>query len=281
MIPTIEQVEAAVAAIRRQSAARPRVGIVLGTGLGDFARHIGVSTSLPYEEIPHFPRATALAHHGVWLCGTLGGVDVVALDGRCHGYEGYSPQQVTFPLRVMHALGIEWLILSNACGGLNPHFRAGDVMAIEDQVNLTFGNPLVGPHDPRSGVAYPDMSRPYDAALLESAAAIARRQGFELRRGTYIGVLGPNYETRAEYRMFRRLGGDAVGMSTVWEAIVAAQLGLRVLCLSVVTNVCFPDQLQPTGGQQVANIAASAEPKVRAIIEKIVEQVEQVEQVGA
>jgi purine-nucleoside phosphorylase len=272
MIPSIDQVEAAAGAIRRQWAARPRLGIILGTGLGGFARQIGVEARLNYESIPHFPRATALGHQGAWVCGTLGGAKVVAMDGRFHGYEGYSPAQVTFPVRVMSALGIELLIISNACGGMNPNFRPGDVMIIEDHINFTSGNPLVGPHDAKSGLGYPDMSRPYDPRLIERACEIARRNNFVAHPGTYVGVTGPNYETRAEYRFFRRIGGDAVGMSTVWEVIVAAQCGLRVLGLSVVTNVSLPDHLQPTDAHQVAAVAASAEPKLRAIVLGIVEQ---------
>ena len=197
---------------------------------------------------------------------------MVAMDGRLHAYEGYTPAQVAFPVRVMHALGIELLIISNACGGMNPHFRSGDVMVVEDHINCTFGNPLAGPHDPRTGTRHPDMSRPYDAQLIERTLAIARAQNIVAHRGVYVGVTGPNYETRAEYRYFRRIGGDAVGMSTVSEVIVAAQCGLRVLALSVVTNVCFPDHLAPATGQQVVSIAAAAEPKLRAIVRGVIEQ---------
>jgi purine-nucleoside phosphorylase len=266
MIPSIDEVEAAAAAIRRRWPLRPRVGIILGTGLGGLSRYIDDQARLPYESIPHFAPVTAPAHAGACVCGMLGGMSVVALDGRLHGYEGYSPAQVTFGVRVLGALGIELLITSNACGGMNPDFRAGDVMIIADHINFTGNNPLVGPHDPRSGIGYPDMSQPYDRPLIERARAIARRHDLAVHCGTYVGVLGPNYETRAEYRLFRRIGADAVGMSTVWEVIVAAQLGLRVLGLSVVTNVSLPDRLLPTGAGQVAAVAKSAEFKLRTIV---------------
>jgi purine-nucleoside phosphorylase len=271
MIPSLQEVQAAADAIRSTWSARPTIGIILGTGLGDLSSRLDVEARLSYESIPGFARATALGHRGAWVCGTLCGAGVVAMDGRLHGYEGYSAAQVTFPVRVMRALGVELLIISNACGGMNPNFRSGDVMIIEDHVNLTWDNPLVGPHDLNPGLGYPDMSRPYDLDLIERACRIARQNGIVAHRGTYVGVLGPNFETRAEYRLLRAIGGDAVGMSTVWEVIVAAQCGLRVLGLSVVTNLCSPDRLQPTGGGQVAAIAASAEPKVRAIVLGIVE----------
>jgi purine-nucleoside phosphorylase len=271
MRSSLQQVEAAARAIRGHWSAQPRVGMILGSGLGELTRQIDVEAEIDYESIPKFPRATAPGHRGRFACGALAGVPIVAMDGRFHAYEGYSPAEVAFGVRVMRALGIELLILSNACGGMNPNFRAGDVMIVEDHVNLTFGNPLVGPHDARGGTNYPDMSRPYDRELIERALAVARRNNFAAHRGVYVGVTGPNYETRAEYRLFRRIGGDAVGMSTVFEVIVAAQCSLRVLALAVVTNVCFPERLQPTDEGEVLRIAAAAEPKVRAIVLGIVE----------
>jgi purine-nucleoside phosphorylase len=261
-----QQVAAAVGAIRGAWPARPHVGMILGTGLGALTNQIEVQARLSYETIPCFPRATALGHRGQLVCGTLCGLSVMAMDGRFHAYEGYSPAQVTFPLRVMSALGIELVIISNACGGLNPRFRSGDIMLIEDHIDFARGNPLTGPHDENSGPRHPDMSRAYDAGLIERALALARLLNLPAQRGVYVGVTGPNYETRAEYRFFRSIGGDSVGMSTVGEVIVAAQCGLRVLALSVVTNVYSPDQLQPTSGQQVLAVAAAAEPKLRAIV---------------
>ncbi|MBI3838060.1 MAG: purine-nucleoside phosphorylase [Planctomycetia bacterium] len=267
-----QQVAAAVGAIQSAWPARPRVGMILGSGLGELTTEIEVQARLSYDTIPHFPRATALGHRGQLVCGKLCGTNVVAMEGRFHAYEGYSLVQVTFPVRVMSALGVELVIISNACGGMNPHFRSGDIMVIEDHINCTRDNPLAGPHDVNSGPRCFDMSRVYDPDLIERALAIARRCNFTAHRGVYIGVTGPNYETRAEYRFFRRIGGDAVGMSTVPEVIVAAQSGLRVLALSVVTNLCFPDQLQPVTGQQVIAMAAAAEPKLRAIVSGILAQ---------
>jgi purine-nucleoside phosphorylase len=267
-----EQVAAAVAAVERSWPARPRVGLILGTGLGEWTRQIEGQTRLSYETIPHFPRATALGHRGQLVCGTLCGTHVVAMDGRFHLYEGYSLRQVTFPVRVMSALGIELLIVSNACGGMNPRFCSGDIMLIEDHISFVRGDPRSAPHEQDSSPPYADMSRAYDPELIDRALAIARLHNFAAHRGVYVGVTGPNYETRAEYRFFRRIGGDAVGMSTVGEVIAAAQCGLRVLALAVVTNLCLPDQLQPTSGRQVIEIAAAAEPKLRAIISGILAQ---------
>lgn len=272
MYESLAHAAAAAAAIRSQWARRPRVGIILGSGLGDFARQVNVEARYNHESLPHFPRATALGHRGELLCGDLRGVGVVTMHGRCHLYEGYTSAQVTFAVRVMKALGVEILILTNACGGMNPAYRAGDLMVLDDHINFTFTNPLVGPHDAGSGLGYPDLSRPYDAELSQRALAIAKQQGTVAHRGVYVGVLGPNYETRAEYRAFRQIGGDAVGMSTVSEVIVAAQCGLRVLALSVVTNVCQPDALEPASGEQVVTIAAAAEPKLRAILLGVIEQ---------
>ena len=267
----IDEVEAA-GAIRQQWPARPRVGIILGTGLGGLAEQIAVEASIDFASIPHFPRATAPGHRGRWVCGTLAGARVVAMDGRLHAYEGHGAAQVALSVRILGALGIDLLIISNACGGVNPDFLPGDIMIVEDHVNLTWDNPLVGRYEVRGELGYPDMSRPYDPRLIESALAIARRRGFAAHRGVYVGVMGPNYETRAEYRFLRRIGGDAVGMSTVPEVIVAAERGLRVLALSVVTNVALPDRLQATDANEVLAVAVAAEPNVRAIVLEIIEQ---------
>jgi purine-nucleoside phosphorylase len=268
---SLEQIDATASVFRQRWALRPRVGFVLGTGLGHLTDHIDVEARIPYESIPHMPSATAPGHAGSWICGSVGGTPVVAMQGRCHLYEGYSAAQVAFGVRIMHALGIEVLVIASAAGGLHPDYRSGDVMVIEDQVNLTFHNPLVGPHDARSGLAYPDMSRPYDPRLIDEAMAIARRANFTAHRGVYVGVMGPNYETRAEYRWLRRLGGDAVGMSTVCEVIAAVQCGLRVLGLAVVTNVAVPDAPQPTSAPDVLTSAVAAQPKVWAIVRGILE----------
>ena len=272
MIVGREHVEDAADAIRQRWNGRPRAGLILGTGLSHLADMVEVQACIDYESIPHFPPATALAHRGRWICGTLAGVPVVVMDGRLHGYEGYSAARIAFPVRVMAALGAKLLIVSNACGGMNPNFRVGDVMVVEDHINLTWDNPLVGPHDVNPGVGYPDMSCPYDSGLIVCALSIARREGIVAHRGVYVGVKGPSYETRAEYRFLRRIGGDVVGMSTVPEVIVAAQCGLRVLALSVVTNVCSPDRLLSTDGTRVVAAAESSEPHVRAIVAGVIER---------
>jgi purine-nucleoside phosphorylase len=269
---SMKQVAVAAAAVGKQWTGRPEIGLILGTGLGGVTRHIQLEARFGYEQIPSFPRPTAPGHAGQWICGRLGDTNVIAIDGRCHLFEGYSAAQASFSVRVMHALGIKTLVVASAVGGLNPNYRTGDIMLIEDQINLTFHNPLVGPHDSASGLGYPDMSCPYCRALIDRALAVARQSDFVAHQGVYVGVMGPNYETRAEYRMLRRLGADAVGMSTVCEVIAAAQCGLQVLGLSVVTNVGLPDRLEVTDGQQVQNSAAAAEPKVAAILRGIVGQ---------
>jgi purine-nucleoside phosphorylase len=244
----------------------PRVGIILGTGLGRFADEIDDPSTLSYDDIPYFPRSTAIGHKGQLTCGSVCGVPVVAMEGRFHVYEGYAPAQITLPVRVMHRLGIDLLVISNASGGINPRLAVGDIVVIDDHINLMFANPLIGPHDESLGPRFPDLSAIYDRALINQALDVARRRGFSAHRGTYIAVTGPNYETRAEYRFFRRIGGDVIGMSTVPEAIVAAQLGLQVLALSTVTNVCNPDALAETDGASVVTAASTAEWKLRAIV---------------
>jgi purine-nucleoside phosphorylase len=251
------------------------VGIILGTGLGDFARQIDIEHRVGFEQVPHFPRATADGHSGHLLCGKLAGASAVVMDGRLHAYEGHSLAQVTMSVRLMKALGIELLILSNASGGLNPDFRAGDILVIEDHINLMFRNPLVGINDDRLGPRFPDMSRPYCPRLVERALASARRANIVAYPGVYVAVTGPNYETRAEYRMLRAIGGDAVGMSTVPEVIAAAHCGLRVLALSTITNICRPDALVPARHEDVMATAAAAEPKVRRMVLDAVGDLEQ------
>jgi purine-nucleoside phosphorylase len=260
----------ATKAIQSRWSGTPRVGIILGSGLGHFAEQITAEACLPYHEIPHFPHCTALAHRGRLVCGTLAGTTVVAMEGRCHAYEGYSLAEITLPVRVMHALGVEMLIVSNASGGMNPRYRKGDIVVIEDHINLMFHSPLIGPHDDAWGARFPDLSHPYDAALAARAMEIARVENFAAHRGTYVGVKGPNLETRAEYRFFRAIGGDVVGMSTVPEVTVAAQLGLRVLGLATVTNVCLPDALGTATAHEIVDAAEGAEPKLRKIVQAIV-----------
>ncbi|MEP6730731.1 MAG: purine-nucleoside phosphorylase [bacterium] len=269
---TLEAVNAAAAVVRARFSAAPDIAIVLGTGLGGLAREIDVQLSIPYAEIPGFPLSTVESHAGQLLCGTLAGKTVVAMQGRFHLYEGYSLQQVTFPVRVLRALGASTLIVSNACGGMNPLWAAGDLMLIADHINFLGDNPLIGVNDDRLGARFPDMSEPYDAALREIARAVAVDQRVTLREGVYVAVAGPNLETRAEYRMLRAIGADVVGMSTVPEVIVALHGGMRVLGLSIITDQCLPDALEPAELSTIIANAGRAEPKLTALVRGVLER---------
>jgi purine-nucleoside phosphorylase len=260
------QIEQAVTHIRQHWDGSPRVGIILGTGLGSLAEQIEVEAALDYESIPHFPRSTAISHAGNLVCGSLAGMPIVAMEGRFHAYEGYTQQQITFPVRIMKALGCELLIVSNACGGLNPQYASGDIMVIEDHIDLMNGNPLIGVNDENLGPRFPDMIEPYDASLVEQCLEIARQKNFAAHRGVYVAVTGPNLETRAEYRFLRTIGADVVGMSTVPEVIVAIHSGMRCLGLSIVTDMCLPDALQPVDIDHILATAGRAEPNLRELV---------------
>lgn len=266
MLHLFDQIQAAVAEIQRRWPERPHAGIILGTGLGALARQIEAAATIEYDEIPHFPRSTVTSHRGQLICGLLSGVPVVAMEGRFHAYEGYPLDQITLPVRVMKALGAELLLVTNAAGGMNPVYATGDIMLIDDHLNLMGLNPLVGVNDDRLGPRFPDMSQPYDAQLIQQAMEIARRENFAAHRGVFVAVTGPNLETRAEYRFLRAIGADAVGMSTVPEVIVAVHAGMRVLGVSTITDVCFPDALKPVDVAEIIATANAAEPKLRAII---------------
>jgi purine-nucleoside phosphorylase len=269
---TREAVSAAADAIRARFDRAPAAAIVLGTGLGGLAAEIAVETSIPYADLPGFAASTVDSHAGRLLCGTLGGKTVVAMQGRFHRYEGYSLREVTFPVRVLHALGAGTLIVSNAAGGMNPLWGPGDVMLIADHINLLGDNPLIGRNDDRLGVRFPDMSAPYDLEYRALARAVAASAGIELREGVYVAVTGPALETRAEYRMLRSLGADVVGMSTVPEVIVAVHAGMRVLGLSVITDSCLPDSLEPVELSAIVANAGRAEPKLTAIVRGVLER---------
>ncbi len=268
----VGQIEEAVQAIRGRWPGRPHAGIILGTGLGGLAGQIAAEATIPYEVIPHFPRSTAISHTGQLVCGSLQGVTVVAMEGRFHAYEGYSYRQITFPVRVMKALGANLLIVSNASGGMNPQYARGDIVVIEDHINLMPGNPLIGVNDDRLGPRFPDMSAPYDRVLIARALEIARRENFVAHKGVYVAVTGPNLETRAEYRFLRLIGADVVGMSTVPEVLVAVHGGMRVLGLSIVTDMCLPDALKPIDLDEILATAAEAEVKLRKIVLGILQQ---------
>ena len=267
---THARIDACAQAVRARFARPVDVAIILGTGLGGLAADIAVETVIEYHELPDFPPATVESHQGRLLCGTLGGKTVVAMQGRFHRYEGYSLQQVTFPVRVLRALGAGTLIVSNACGGMHPLWAPGDLMLISDHINLLGDNPLIGPNDATLGPRFPDMSAPYDAALRALAREVASQQGLTLREGVYVAVQGPNLETRAEYRMLRGLGADVVGMSTVPEVIVALHGGMRVLGLSIITDQCLPDALEPATLDRIVAVARGAEPTLSAVVSGVI-----------
>lgn len=261
-------------AISQQCSTKPRIGIILGTGLGQLAKQVSVDFSMPYEDIPHFPTSTVESHKGRLLFGTLQGVPVVVMQGRFHQYEGYSLQSITLPVRVLRLLGVETLIVSNACGGMNPLFRRGDLMLIDDHINLLGDNPLIGPNLDEFGPRFPDMSEPYDNKLLSLAEQVALELGIKVHRGVYVAVSGPNLETRAEYRFLRAIGADVVGMSTVPECIVARHMNMRVLGISIITDECFPDSLQPVSLDDVLQAAAIAEPKLSKLVATIIPRIQ-------
>ena len=266
MLEQFDKITAASAAINRRWNHSPTVGIILGSGLGGVTASIADPVAIPYAEIPHFAASTAPEHAGRLVCGMLEGVPVVVMEGRMHAYEGYPLGQITLPVRVLKHLGASLLIVTNACGGLNPQFRTGDLMVIDDHINLMNDNPLVGINDERLGPRFPDMSAPYTPALIDAALAVARREDFVAHRGVYVAVTGPNLETRAEYRFLRGIGADVVGMSTVPEVIVAVHAGLKVLGVSVVTDMCLADALEAATLEKIIAVARGAEPKLRAIV---------------
>ena len=271
MLHLYEQIQEAVAKIHSVWDKKPHAGVILGTGLGNFAEKITVEATLDYGDIPHFPVSTATSHRGRFVFGTLRGLPVMVMEGRFHAYEGYPISQITLPVRVMKALGAELLVVSQAVGGMNPYYKPGDVMLIDDHINLLGDNPLVGVNDDRLGPRFPDMSQPYDFELLAEGQAIARRGDFVVHRGVSVAVLGPCLETRAEYRFLRAIGADVVGMSTIPEVITAVHCGLRVFGMAVVTDMCLPDALEPAVVEEIIRIANSAEPKLRSLVEGILD----------
>lgn len=270
MIGMYEKIEEAAAFLRGKWSGRPSIGIILGTGLGGVEADIQKELVVPYPELPHFLESTAPSHTGQLLCGKLSGKTVMAMEGRFHAYEGYSLQQITFPVRVMKAMGCEYLIVSNACGGMNPQYDKGDIMLLDDHINLLGDNPLIGKNDDRLGPRFPDMCFAYDRELLEVAERVALAEGIRAHKGVYAAVLGPNLETRAEYRMLRAVGADVVGMSTVPEVIVGVHCGLRCFGISVITDMCLADALQPVSLEEILAAAKEAEEPLRRFIRKFV-----------
>jgi len=272
MLALRDQILKASRFISKRYDVAPRIGMILGTGLGDFTEQIEIQATIPYEEIPHFPRSTVETHTGQLVCGTLGGIPVVTMEGRFHFYEGYSMQQVTFPVRVMKELGAEILLTTNASGGINTQYRLADIVIIDDHINLMGDNPLIGINDDQLGPRFPDMSSPYDTALIEMAKQSALELNISAHTGVFVAVPGPNLETRAEYRMLKTMGADIVGMSTVPEVIVATHAGLRTLALSVVTDICLPDALEPVDIATILKVAAKGGEKLARLIPHIVER---------
>ena len=265
-----DQVKQAVDFIQAQNPSKPRFGIILGTGLGSLAEQITVETEIEYTDIPHFPVSTVESHKGKLIFGTLSGKPVVAMQGRFHYYEGYDMKQVTFPVRVLKLLGIERLFISNAAGGVNLDFQVADLMIIEDHIDLTKENPLTGPNLDEFGGRFPDMSEPYDRAMIDQALAIAKENDIRCHEGVYVGVSGPNLETRAEYRFIRTIGADAVGMSTVPEVIVARHMELPVFAISAITDLCDPDHLEKVEIQKILAAAFKAEKGMTVIIRELI-----------
>jgi purine-nucleoside phosphorylase len=271
-VSLFDRIQSAVGVVRGRTRLQPRVGIILGTGLGGLADEISVDSALPYQELPGFPLSTVESHAGRLLLGRLGSTSVVAMQGRFHRYEGYSLDEVTFPVRVMHALGASTLIVSNACGGMHPLWSPGDLVLLSDHINLLGDNPLIGSNDDRLGPRFPDMSAPYDPELRALAREVALELGIVLREGVYVAVPGPNLETRAEYRMLRTIGADVVGMSTVPEVIVAAHAGMRTVGISIITDQCLPDALEPANLERIIATARQAEPSLTRLITGLVDR---------
>lgn len=268
--PLLQQIEEAVHSIRSVYAGKPRVGIILGSGLGNLSREIIVEWEIAYADIPHFPVSTVEGHQGKLIFGTLSGKPVAVLSGRFHFYEGYTPAQVVFPIRVMKYLGIETLLLSNAAGGMNANFRVGDLMIINDHISLFVINPLLGKNESELGPRFPDMSEPYDKTLIQKAKGIAAQLKIPVHEGVYAGVTGPTFETRAEYKFLHIAGGDAVGMSTVQEVIAARHIGMSVFAMSVITDLGIRKEENIITHEEVLAAAAAAEPKLTALFSGLI-----------
>ncbi len=250
------------------------IAIILGTGLGKLVEYVDIEHSIHYGDIPHFPVSTMETHAGRLIVGKLNGKKVMIMQGRFHYYEGYDMRQITFPVRVMRRMGAETLLLSNAAGGLNPMYREGDLMLMDDHINLMGDNPLIGLNHPELGPRFPDLSEPYSKKLMELAESVARKNDIRLHRGVYAAMSGPSLETRAEYRLLRRIGADVIGMSSVPENIVANQCGMKALGLTVITDLCFPDTLKPTTIETIIAVADRAEPKLTTVMRGVVEGLE-------
>lgn len=268
-----QQVDAAASYLRDVAPHETEVAVVLGTGLGGLVDEIEIDATVPFEDLPHMPSTTVESHEGRLIFGRMDGIPVLAMQGRLHLYEGYTAREATFPIRVLGVFGIETLLISNAAGGMNPHFERGDIMLTTDHINFQGANPLVGPNVEEWGPRFPDMSEPYDVGLREQAQQIALDNGIQLHQGVYVSVLGPNLETPAEYRFLRHMGADVVGMSTVPEVIVARHMDIRVMAVSVITDECFPDALEPVKIEEVLAAADDAAPHLKTLFHGVLSQV--------
>ncbi len=267
-----KKIEQTLSYIRQQTQIQPQIGIVLGTGLGALVKEVEIEKELSYRDIPHFPISTVETHAGKLITGHLSAKPVVVMQGRFHFYEGYSMHQITFPIRLMKFMGISTLLISNAAGGMNPLYRKGDMMIMDDHINLLGDNPLIGPNDDNIGPRFPDMSEPYSKRLIDLAEQIALEDKIKVQRGVYIAVSGPNLETRAEYRFLRSVGGDVVGMSTVPEVIVARHMDIEVFGISIITDECFPDALKPADVSDIIKTANDAQPRLTLLMKRLVEK---------
>jgi len=272
MSKLIDMINETLSVIRQKTTDEFEIGIILGTGLGGLVNEINIEHEIDYADLPHFPLSTVESHHGRLIFGTIGKKKIVAMQGRFHYYEGYSMKQITYPVRVMKFLGVKTLLVSNACGGMNPLYKKGDVMLMVDHINLLGDNPLIGPNEDELGPRFPDMSEPYDLKLIDLAEKVALENKIKVQKGVYVAVPGPNLETKAEYRFLRGIGADVVGMSTIPENIIANHMGIRVLGFSIITDECFPDSLVPAKVEDIIATAMQAEPKMTIIMKEVIKQ---------
>lgn len=272
MSKLLEKINETLSVIREKTPDDYPVGIILGTGLGGLVKEINIEHEIDYEDLPHFPLSTVESHHGKLIFGKINGKKVAAMQGRFHFYEGYTMQQITYPVRVMKFLGVKTLLVSNACGGMNPIYRKGDLMLMIEHINLLGDNPLIGKNEDELGPRFPDMSEPYSLDLIELAEKVAFENQIKIHKGVYVAVPGPNLETRAEYRFLRQTGSDVVGMSTIPENIVANHMGMKVLGISIITDECFPDNLKPVNVDEIIAAAVKAEPKMTLIMKEVIKR---------
>jgi purine-nucleoside phosphorylase len=269
----LQKINETLAVIRKQTADDFPVGIILGTGLGELVKEINIEHEIDYADLPHFSLSTVESHQGKLIFGKINGKNIVAMQGRFHYYEGYSMKQITYPVRVMKVLGVKTLLVSNACGGMNPEYRKGDLMLMKDHINLLGDNPLIGKNEDEFGPRFPDMSEPYSLELIKIAEEVAKENNIKVYKGVYVAVPGPNLETKAEYKFLREIGADVVGMSTVPENIVANHMGIKVLGVSIITDECFPETLKPVNMEEIIEAAMKAEPKMTLIIKEVIKRI--------